>query len=155
MKNSKQEIISELKNKLSEFKSKINNKSDNTNPENDIMNMQININTIKNYYKAPKQDNNNIINKINPINEELQTDKKEIIINNKQDITNFQLSKTLKRAMKSPSSQAINDVLKRSYKIFLISNIENIRYIKININKNKWIFGLFFIFCFIEEIISY
>lgn len=106
MKNSKQEIISELKNKLSEFKSKINNKSDNTNPENDIMNMQININTIKNYYKVPKQDNNNnIINKINPINEELQTNKKDTIINNKQDITNFQSSKTLQNNLNKDNTK--------------------------------------------------
>ena len=69
------------------------------------MNMQININTIKNYYKAPKQDNNNIINKINPINEELQTDKKDIIINNKQDITNFQLSKTLQNNLNKDNTK--------------------------------------------------
>ena len=85
------------------------------------MNMQININTIKNYYKVPKQDNNNIINKINPINEELQTNKKGTIINNKQDIIIFQSSKTLQ-----------NNINKDNTKTTKFNN-----YIKENDNKYK------------------
>jgi hypothetical protein len=84
MANSKQEIISELKNKLNEFKSKIK-KSSNNNIENspkegeDIINMEISMNTLKNFYKSQKDKNIDAVNSKENIQQ---------IINNNDDNNN-------------------------------------------------------------------
>ena len=86
MSNTKQEIISELKNKLTQFKSKYknNNLEDNTKGD-DIINMEINMDTLKNYYKIPKENNTNIKENLNQIinnNNEINIDNDNITNNN-------------------------------------------------------------------------
>ena len=55
MKDSKKEIISDLKTKLTEFKSKFKEKKIENTTNDDITNMEINMNTLKNYYKSQKK----------------------------------------------------------------------------------------------------
>lgn len=120
MKNSKEKIISELKNKISEFKSKIkSNKANNSIGEDDITNMQININTIKNYYKIQKEDNiNNKIDK-NISNENIL---KGVFKENKNDnnlkVDNCNSSKTFetKNIIKDIGESKINNFIKEENK---------------------------------------
>lgn len=116
MKNSKEKIISELKNKLIEFKSKIrNNKSQSTIGDDDISNMQININTIKNYYKIQKEDNvgdkiDKKINNVKNLNEEFKESKNDIKLN--ADICNSSKTLEIKNIIKDAGKSKINKFIK-------------------------------------------
>jgi len=84
MKDSKKEIISDLKNKLTEFKSKFKEKKIENTANDDITNMEINMNTLKNYYKSQKKENkDNInINKLNKLNQIYQNNDKFLNLSN-------------------------------------------------------------------------
>ena len=86
MSNTKQEIISELKSKLTQFKSKYkNNNLEDSTKGDDIINMEINMDTLKNYYKIPKENNTNIKENLNQIinnNNEINFDNDNLTNNN-------------------------------------------------------------------------
>ena len=98
MKDSKQEIISDLKNKLNEFKSKFKERKTQNNIDDDIENLEININTLKNYYKSQEKDNkNNIANAEYFMTEELEG----IVITFQNELTEIYL-RNLDEEIKDP-----------------------------------------------------
>ena len=93
MKDSKQEIIFDLKNKLNEFKTKCKERKAQNSKEDDIENLEINMNTLKNYYKSQKNDNKNNkdnINKLNHVNQTITLSYKNGNIN--KDLNNIKLN---------------------------------------------------------------
>ena len=130
--NSKQEIISELKNKLKEFKSKFKtqNVDKGTGEEKDIMDMEINIDTLKNYYKGPKQTNSNIKEtleqlKNNNNNDIDNNDTKNKIENSIDNNNNIESKNILLNKANILSNDNINFGKKNSFNSFLKSNNSN------------------------------
>ena len=117
MSNSKQEIISELKNKLKEFKSKFKtqNEDKNLGEEKDIMDMDINFDTLKNYYKGSKKTNSN-----------LKETLEQLKNNNNIDIDNNNTKNKVQNSIDNNDIEIKNTSLNKNN---ILSN-DNINYIK-------------------------
>lgn len=121
MKNSKENIISDLKIKINEFKSRIKNNKLNCSEE-DNNNIQINLSTLKNFYKAQNVDN--LDNNQNSINQ---------ILNNKSNLINNNIQYREKgEKIRSNSSSTNNFMKNKNYLDFDIDEI-----IKNNKNSKK------------------
>lgn len=130
MSNSKQEIISELKNKLKEFKSKFKTQNVDKSPEeeNDIMNIDINFDTLKNYYKGTKQTNSNLKETL----EQLKNNNIDIDNNNTKNKSPNSFDNNIIESKNTSlnknnilSDDKINCIKKNSFNAYIKSNNSN------------------------------
>ncbi len=141
MSNSKQEIISELKSKLKEFKSKFKtqNVDKSQGKEEDIMDMEINFDTLKNYYKGSKQINSNLKETLEELKNNIDIDNNNTKnkIPNSIENNNIENKNTSLNKDNILSNDNINYIKKNSFNSYIKTNNSNTINNITLINENK------------------